>query len=828
MPSAQASFKNLAASQTPILSSGISSQFTEERKGTLSVTNSTRITTSQSQAISSSAVVIPSQNPNTIEPSTIPQASKLRLIIRVEMSINAVSSAFKLDMEIKLLNLYTIAISKARKRRFIRENGFAAQLIGNNAISQTFAQITYIDRQKKDVENVDIEFAVVKDAVPLIAVDIVGSFDKVSLTEMKAIFGYTTIMRPSLLTTTTTQKPQTSTYNKTLMIAFGIPMAVLLVCLLFLLYQRWKWKSRVQSYDNERESDAIAVKSGRYKQDEDSQSIQIYSHEGSGNTHDRFADGRGKSWNEARGERYAKKSIVGLDRILPKHSQVSQGEDIIEVDYRRMKRPGQKIDVDNMTSSLTLLNETPLTQGLPGQSFMVPLYDDEERERMIEKEKYEKAMQEKVKLEGVVKKLNAELSLLTQMKTKEEQTRLVQESGVPQRWLAMRQAVRATNPSNKVQPLNSTEETLQTKADIEKWRNKERLRQKMREKMRQQKEETREGPEIETAKEQNDKTRESRKRETQKRNRVGVLPQSADHGGAIQQISPEKAILTKAWKEENEEKPIEAPISPPLDQSNIAERQRRVPSGSQMHPFASRKIHPYPDVLHMPTSHISKEVPGGEPAFHRDDDYDKSIQQRQRFTSEYQQQAHLDHPKQPVQHTSGRPKWHSGKVGVLPQSASPSPQTQRRAAFEAVKQQQPQNNQDSSKVATRVPGKAVLRGGIRHNSVHPMPSSIDQTNESLANPSTSPERHFPLGATPVDLPSSANVHSPFTVPIGTENEGFPVHDNNRRIVVQSANTPPSPSRLFMKNKAGDEYLNIPNSSIRSDASLDEGKDESYA
>ena len=117
---------------------------------------------------------------------------------------------------------------------------------------------------------------------------------------------------------------------------------------------------------------------------------------------------------------------------LVKHSQVSQGEDIIEVDYRRMKRPGQKIDVDNMTSSLTLLNETPLTQGLPGQSFMVPLYDDEERERMIEKEKYEKAMQEKVKLEGVVKKLNAELSLLTQMKTKEEQTRLVQESGVPQ------------------------------------------------------------------------------------------------------------------------------------------------------------------------------------------------------------------------------------------------------------------------------------------------------------------------------------------------------------------------------------------------------------
>ena len=123
-------------------------------------------------------------------------------------------------------------------------------------------------------------------------------------------------------------------------------------------------------------------------------------------------------------------------------------------------------------------------------------------------------------------------------------------------------------------------------------------------------------------------------------------------------------------------------------------------------------VHPYPDVLHMPTSHISKEVPGGEPAFHRDDDYDKSIQQQQRFTSEYQQQAHLDHPKQPVQHTSGRPKWHSGKVGVLPQSASPSPQTQRRAAFEAVKQQRPQNNQDSSKVATRVPGKAVLRGGM--------------------------------------------------------------------------------------------------------------------
>ena len=31
----------------------------------------------------------------------------------------------------------------------------------------------------------------VKDAVPLIAGNIVGSFDKVSLTEMKTIFGYT-------------------------------------------------------------------------------------------------------------------------------------------------------------------------------------------------------------------------------------------------------------------------------------------------------------------------------------------------------------------------------------------------------------------------------------------------------------------------------------------------------------------------------------------------------------------------------------------------------------------------------------------------------------
>ena len=120
--------------------------------------------------------------------------------------------------------------------------------------------------------------------------------------------------------------------------------------------------------------------------------------------------------------------------ILPlvKHSQVSQGDDIIEMDDRRITMPSQKIDVEKMTSSLTVLNETPLTQGLPGQSFMVPLYDEEERERRIEKEKYEKAMQDKVRLEGDVEKLKAELSLLTQMKTKEEQTKLVQESGVPQ------------------------------------------------------------------------------------------------------------------------------------------------------------------------------------------------------------------------------------------------------------------------------------------------------------------------------------------------------------------------------------------------------------
>ena len=45
------------------------------------------------------------------------------------------------------------------------------------------------------------------------------------------------------------------------------------------------------------------------------------------------------------------------------------------------------------------------------------------------------------------------------------------------------------------------------KADIEKWKNKERLRQKMRQKMQLKKEETREGPEIEAAKVQSDKTR---------------------------------------------------------------------------------------------------------------------------------------------------------------------------------------------------------------------------------------------------------------------------------------------------------------------------------
>ena len=48
-----------------------------------------------------------------------------------------------------------------------------------------------------------------------------------------------------------------------------------------------------------------------------------YSLRSSGNTHDRSADGRAKSWNEARGERYVRKSIVGLDRILPKVSSVN-------------------------------------------------------------------------------------------------------------------------------------------------------------------------------------------------------------------------------------------------------------------------------------------------------------------------------------------------------------------------------------------------------------------------------------------------------------------------------------------------------------------------
>ena len=76
-----------------------------------------------------------------------------------------------------------------------------------------------------------------------------------------------------------------------------------------------------------------------------------------------------------------------------------------------------------------------------------------------------------------------------------------------------------------------------------------------------------------------------------------------------------------------------------------------------------------------------------------------------------------------------------------------------------------------------------------------MPSSIDQTNESHANPNASPQRHVP--------------------PISSENDGAPVLGSNRRIAVQSANTPPSPSRLFMKNNAGDDYLNSQYSSIRS-------------
>ena len=124
-------------------------------------------------------------------------------------------------------------------------------------------------------------------------------------------------------------------------------------------------------------------------------------------------------------------------------------------------------------------------------------------------------------------------------------------------------------------------------------------------------------------------------------------------------------------------------------------------------------VHPHPNIMHLPTSRIGMEFEGGKPASCRDEDCDKSIQRQQRFTSEYQQQPpQVDYPQEPVQHTSGRLKWHSGKVGVLPQSASPSPQSQRRAAFEAVKQQQPQNNPESSKATARVPEKTVLRGGM--------------------------------------------------------------------------------------------------------------------
>ena len=52
-------------------------------------------------------------------------------------------------------------------------------------------QITNIGRQKKDSENVEIDFVVIENATPLKAKAVVSNLDKISLTEMDQILGYT-------------------------------------------------------------------------------------------------------------------------------------------------------------------------------------------------------------------------------------------------------------------------------------------------------------------------------------------------------------------------------------------------------------------------------------------------------------------------------------------------------------------------------------------------------------------------------------------------------------------------------------------------------------
>jgi len=700
-----------------------------------------------------------------------------------------------------------------------------------------------------------MEFAVIKDAVPIAAETIISSFNKVSLTEMTTTLGFTTITRPTLLTTSK-PKVETSLDSKTIIIAFVVPLAVLLVCLFVLLHQRWKLKVRLESYADPRQPDSIAGKSDRHSQQERSQSIvetKIAFGESSGKSLYQSANDHAESSSKVRGEKYRRKSMGGLDSIHRRHSQGSQ-DDMTEIDVKRMKRRAQKNDADDITSVLTpivsqedkspkgklqntVLTETALKQELPGQFDMVSSGGEEEVNERIDKVKYEKFLKDKVKLQDDLKKLQEELSLLTQVRIKEEQKRIIRESGVPQGWLAKMQAIRAIDSSDEIQPLNASQDTLQTRADIEKWKNKERLRKKMR----QQTDETQRQLEIETTKEQNATARERKKRKRKKRNRIGTTLQSSEHGNDIQlqQIPPKKTTLVTAWKAENTQELMETPKLPALETSLYsADWQRRVPSGNQAYASASPnaakfyQVRPHPDVLHMPTSQISMEFQGREPVFYYDDDYDESIQQQQQFAYDYQQQLHFDYPQQPVQYIPSRPKWPYGRVGISPYGAFPSPrQMQPRAHLQAFKQQQPQNNQEmlSSRVRASVPRNVMPRRGVRHNSVRPTyPSMDDADNMPLSTPyipnnnvNAPSQQSVPPDSTFVDLPYPKEVDSVPRVQI--ERDGsVPVHDSHRQIFVESATGRTSPSRLFIKT-------NVARGNVHNDdVSVEEEKEESYA
>ena len=64
-------------------------------------------------------------------------------------------------------------------------------LIAYGFINYKFCQqITQIERLKKDVENVEIVFAVVENGTPLNGASVAAKFDKVTLTEMDQILNY--------------------------------------------------------------------------------------------------------------------------------------------------------------------------------------------------------------------------------------------------------------------------------------------------------------------------------------------------------------------------------------------------------------------------------------------------------------------------------------------------------------------------------------------------------------------------------------------------------------------------------------------------------------